>query len=158
MLWQAAQRRTRKVVKGVVGLVSAMKGFHLSQFVEGLSHIRKGLAGAAEVLAVAKSACEDVSALAESGQQFLECLNQKDRALVANEPVIQHYATQMSCSEIASSSRQSYIHDPQEGPSFERSFFGSLFINATRCLGINFWMETLVERETTNRSFGYCSW
>ena len=75
-LWQATQRRTGKVIKGVAGLVSAVKGLDLNCFVEGLSHIQEGLAGVMEVFAVAKSAYEDVSALAESGQQFLVCLKE----------------------------------------------------------------------------------
>ena len=68
--WQATQRRTGKVVNGVAGLVSAIKGLNLNQFVEGMSGIQEGLAGAAEVIPVAKSTYEDVSALAESGHAF----------------------------------------------------------------------------------------
>ncbi|KAG0220036.1 hypothetical protein BGX31_011101, partial [Mortierella sp. GBA43] len=47
--WQAAMRRTGKVVKGVSGLVSAVKGFDLVKFFEGLGDIQKGLAEMSEI-------------------------------------------------------------------------------------------------------------
>ncbi|KAI8596145.1 NACHT domain-containing protein, partial [Dissophora ornata] len=68
-LWQATRRRTGKVVKGVVGLVSAMKGLDLNKFLEGLEHIGEGLAGASEVF---KTAYEDVSTLTKSGEKFID--------------------------------------------------------------------------------------
>jgi len=73
---QATLRRSGKVVKGVSGLVSAVKGLDLNEFVEGLSHIQEGLAGASEVFTLAKNAYEDVSTLAKSGKQLWDSLNE----------------------------------------------------------------------------------
>ncbi|KAG0217474.1 hypothetical protein BGX31_000239 [Mortierella sp. GBA43] len=74
--WQAAMRRTSKVVKGVSGLVSAVKGLDLNKFIEGLGDIQRGLDGISKVVEVVKIACEDVSSLAEGGRGFLECLKE----------------------------------------------------------------------------------
>jgi hypothetical protein len=43
--WQAALRRTEKVIQGVSGLVSAVKGFDLNGFIEGLGEIQQGMVG-----------------------------------------------------------------------------------------------------------------
>ncbi|KAF8938355.1 hypothetical protein BGZ58_001087 [Dissophora ornata] len=74
--WQAARRRTGKVAKGVSGLVCAVKGLDLNKFVQGLGHIQEGLAGASKVITLAKCAYEDVTTLASSEQEFLDCLKQ----------------------------------------------------------------------------------
>jgi hypothetical protein len=75
-LWQATLRRTGKVIRGVSGLVSAAKGLDLSGFIEGLGKIQEGLAGAGEIVRVVKTACEGAVSLGESGQGFLECLQE----------------------------------------------------------------------------------
>jgi hypothetical protein len=75
-LWQAALRRTGRVVKGVSGLVSAVKGLDLNGFIDGLKDIQQGLAGAHEVVQLVKTAYEGVASLAEGGQGFLECLKE----------------------------------------------------------------------------------
>ncbi|KAF9349015.1 hypothetical protein BGX34_002105, partial [Mortierella sp. NVP85] len=72
--WQAAMRRSGKVIQGVAGLVSAAKGLDLVKFMEGLEDIQKGCAGACKVVDVFKTAYDGVTSLAESGQTFLECL------------------------------------------------------------------------------------
>ena len=74
--WQAAMRRTGKVIQGVSGLVSAVKGFDLVKFIEGLSDIQKGFEGVAMVAELVKSTYDDVSTLAKSGQGFLESLKE----------------------------------------------------------------------------------
>jgi hypothetical protein len=74
--WQAATRRTGKVIKGVSGLVSAVKGFDLYKFIEGLSDIQKGFEGVSQVVQSVKSAYDDISLLAESGQGFLDSLKE----------------------------------------------------------------------------------
>jgi len=74
--WQAAMRRTGKVVKGVSGLVSAVKGFDLNKFIEGLSDIQKGFEGVSQVVDFAKSAYDDISSLAEGGKGFMDCLKE----------------------------------------------------------------------------------
>ncbi|KAG0212617.1 hypothetical protein BGX31_001446, partial [Mortierella sp. GBA43] len=74
--WQAAMRRTRKVVQGIAGLVSAVKGLDLNKFMEGLSNIQQGMDGVSKMVDVVKNAYEGVSSLAKSGQGFVECLKE----------------------------------------------------------------------------------
>ncbi|KAF9348652.1 hypothetical protein BGX34_002320, partial [Mortierella sp. NVP85] len=74
--WQAAMRRTGNIIQGVSGLVSAVKGFDLNKFIEGLSDIQKGFDGVSKVVKVVQSAYDDVSTLAKSGQGFLESLKE----------------------------------------------------------------------------------
>lgn len=74
--WQAAMRRTGKVVQGVAGLVSAVKGLDLDQFLEGLGSIQQGLSGMAEIVNVAKTAYEGVVSLKESGQDLMASLKE----------------------------------------------------------------------------------
>jgi hypothetical protein len=69
--WQAAMRRTGKVIQGVSGLVSAVKSLDLGKFVEGLGDIQKGFEGVVDVV---KATYDDVKVLKESGQQFMDCL------------------------------------------------------------------------------------
>ena len=75
-VWQAAMRRSGKVVQGVAGLVSAVKGLDLIKFMEGLEDIQKGFTGASKVVEVFKTAYDGVTSLSESGQTFLECLKE----------------------------------------------------------------------------------
>ena len=75
-LWQATLRRTGKVIKGVSGLVSAVKGLDLNGFIEGLRNIQKGMAGAAEIVHIVRATCDGVVSLGESGQGFLKCLQE----------------------------------------------------------------------------------
>jgi len=74
--WQAAMRRTGKVIQGVSGLVSAVKGLDLNKFIEGLGDIQKGIEGASKVVEVVKSAYGDVASLAQSGKGFLDSLKE----------------------------------------------------------------------------------
>ncbi|KAF9347490.1 hypothetical protein BGX34_003104, partial [Mortierella sp. NVP85] len=69
-------RRTGKVIKGVSGLVSAVKGFDLNKFIEGLGDIQKGFEGVSQVAEFVKSAYDDVSSLAEGGKVFMDCLKE----------------------------------------------------------------------------------
>jgi hypothetical protein len=74
--WQAATRRTGKVIKGVAGLVSAVKGFDLERFIDGLADIQQGLGGVSKVIEVVKTGYEGVTSLAKSGHGFVECLKE----------------------------------------------------------------------------------
>jgi hypothetical protein len=76
-LWQATLRRGGKVMQGVSGLVSAVKGIDLNGFIRGLEDIQQGLAGAAEMAQLVKSAYEGASSLAQGGQGFFECLREE---------------------------------------------------------------------------------
>ena len=75
-LWQATMRRSGKVIQGVSGLVSAVKGLDLNGFIKGLDSIQQGLAGAAEIGQIVKSVYNGASSLAESGQGFMKCLKE----------------------------------------------------------------------------------
>ncbi|KAG0350155.1 hypothetical protein BGZ54_003992, partial [Gamsiella multidivaricata] len=72
-LWQTTLRHTGKVLGGVAGLVSAVKGLDLNGFIDGLGQLQGGLG---EVYQVAKIGYEGVSSLVESGQDFLESLKE----------------------------------------------------------------------------------
>jgi hypothetical protein len=74
--WQAAMRRTGKVVQGVSGLVSAAKNLDLVKFVEGLQNIQKGFAGASKVVGAIKTAYDGVTSLVQSGEGFAGCLHE----------------------------------------------------------------------------------
>ena len=75
-LWQATLRRGGKVMQGVSGLLSAVKGLDLYGFIEGLGKIQEGLAGASEIVQIVKTAYDGVKSLGESGQGFLSCLKE----------------------------------------------------------------------------------
>ncbi|KAG0225833.1 hypothetical protein BGX31_007488 [Mortierella sp. GBA43] len=79
--WQAAVRRTGKVIRGVSGLVSAVKSFDLDRLLSGMKDIHEGLKQGQELVewvsnavGVFKSAYEDISSVAEGGQEFLKNL------------------------------------------------------------------------------------
>jgi len=74
--WQAAMRRTGKVIQGVSGLVSAVKGLDLVKFIEGLEDIQKGVSGAFKVIEVFKSTYDGVTSLIAGGQGFMDSLTE----------------------------------------------------------------------------------
>jgi hypothetical protein len=75
-LWQATLRRSGKVIQGVSGLVSAMKGLDINRFVESLRHIQQGLSGASEIIDMVVKTYYGATSLAESGQGFFDCLKE----------------------------------------------------------------------------------
>ena len=75
-LWQATLRRSGKVIQGVSGLVSAVKGLDLNGFVDGLKDIQQGMAGASEAFQTIKSAYDGANALVSGGQGFTEGLKE----------------------------------------------------------------------------------
>jgi len=75
-LWQATLRRTGKVIQGVAGLVSAVKGLDLNGFMDGLKGIQQGMSGAAGVFKLAKSTVDGVTSIADSGKSFVECMKE----------------------------------------------------------------------------------
>ncbi|KAG0213925.1 hypothetical protein BGX31_001181 [Mortierella sp. GBA43] len=74
--WQAAMRRTGKVIQGVSGLVSAVKGLDLERFVDGLSNIQQGIDGVSKVFDVVKTAYVGVASLTHSGHGLLVSLKE----------------------------------------------------------------------------------
>jgi len=75
-LWQATFRRTGKVIQGVAGLVSAVKGLDLNGFMDGLKDIQQGVSGAIGVFKLAKSTIDGVKSLTDSGNDFVECMKE----------------------------------------------------------------------------------
>jgi hypothetical protein len=71
-LWQATLRRTGKVMQGVGGLVSAVKGLDLNGFMDGLKDIQQGVSGAAGVLKLAESTFDGVKSISDGGKDFVE--------------------------------------------------------------------------------------
>ncbi|KAG0043664.1 hypothetical protein BGZ83_011144, partial [Gryganskiella cystojenkinii] len=72
--WQATLRRSGMVLRGVSGLVSAVKGLNINDFIEGLGHIQGGLEGVGQVYGLAKDAYKELTTLMESGQSLLDAL------------------------------------------------------------------------------------
>jgi hypothetical protein len=75
-LWQATLRRTTKVIRGVSGLVSAVKGLDLNGFLDGLKDIQQGIAGASEMVKTIVTVVNDVSELTAGGRGFLKGLKE----------------------------------------------------------------------------------
>jgi hypothetical protein len=75
-IWKTAMRRTGKVLQGVSGLVSAVKGFDLHKFIMGLDDIQKGFGGASTVINIVKHAYDDISAMVEGGHGFVDSLKE----------------------------------------------------------------------------------
>jgi len=75
--WQAAMRRTGKVIRGVSGVVSGVKGLDLVKFIDSLDYIRDGLTGVFRTVDLVKTTYGDVTTLAASGQCFRECLKER---------------------------------------------------------------------------------
>ncbi|KAK3806088.1 MAG: hypothetical protein J3Q66DRAFT_393107, partial [Benniella sp.] len=73
-LWQATLRRTGKVMQGVAGLVSAVKGLDLNGFMDGLKDIQQGVSGAIGAFKLAKSTVDGVTSLSEGGKDFVDCM------------------------------------------------------------------------------------
>ncbi|KAI1295073.1 hypothetical protein EDD11_008032 [Mortierella claussenii] len=72
--WQATLRRARAVTKGVTGLVSAVKGLNVAEFIAGLGNIQEGLEGASQVFGLAVDAYKDVTELMQAGQGLQKSL------------------------------------------------------------------------------------
>jgi len=75
-LWQAAFRRTDKVIRGVAGLVKAVKGLDLNGFIDGLKDIQHGLAGLSSTTYSVKRTYDGVNLLIGSGQGFMDGLRE----------------------------------------------------------------------------------
>ncbi|KAG0215397.1 hypothetical protein BGX31_000857, partial [Mortierella sp. GBA43] len=72
--WQTAMRRTGKVIQGLSGVVSGVKGLDLIRFFEGVDHLHKGLSGLFKLAVAVKKAYEGANSLAGGGQTLLSCL------------------------------------------------------------------------------------
>ncbi|KAG0055198.1 hypothetical protein BGZ83_009375 [Gryganskiella cystojenkinii] len=74
--WQATVRRTTAIVKGVSGLVSAVKSLDLTAFMTGLQTIQQGFEGAQQVWELGKSAIEGIKDVFESEQDVVDSLKE----------------------------------------------------------------------------------
>jgi hypothetical protein len=74
--WQAAMRRTGKVIQGVSGMVSAAKGLDLVKFFEGLNNIQKSVPRVSNVVDVVNSAYGGVTTLIAGGQGLMDSLKE----------------------------------------------------------------------------------
>ncbi|KAF9994302.1 hypothetical protein BGZ80_007862, partial [Entomortierella chlamydospora] len=73
---QTMLRRTGKVVKGISGVVSAVKALDLNGFIDGLHHIQVGLNGASEAISMVSDAYQNAKTLIENGQGLLQSLQE----------------------------------------------------------------------------------
>ncbi|KAF9354873.1 hypothetical protein BGX26_007258 [Mortierella sp. AD094] len=74
--WDTALRRGGKVLAGVFGMVSAVKGLDVNGFIDGLGKIQDGVAGVGAFFCTAKDACDGIVLLAENGQTLAESLKE----------------------------------------------------------------------------------
>ncbi|KAF9344557.1 hypothetical protein BGX34_005551, partial [Mortierella sp. NVP85] len=71
-IWQAAMRRTGKVIQGVSGLVSAAKALDLGKLIEGLENIQLGLAGASKFVGAARTMYSGLT----QGSKFVDSIKE----------------------------------------------------------------------------------
>ncbi|KAF9344288.1 hypothetical protein BGX34_005811, partial [Mortierella sp. NVP85] len=71
-MWQATLRRTGKVIRGMSGLVCAMKNLDVDRLIEGFMNIRLGLSGASKLIEMIRKSYYGVTQLTESA----ECLKE----------------------------------------------------------------------------------
>ncbi|KAF9373232.1 hypothetical protein BGX21_004530, partial [Mortierella sp. AD011] len=69
-------RRTGRVVRGISGVVSAVKAVDVDRFIDGLQHIQEGLSGVKDMIYIVNDAYNDAKDVAESGQGFLKSLKE----------------------------------------------------------------------------------
>ena len=74
---QATMRRTCKVIQGVAGLVSAVKGVDFNGFMDGLKDIQQGISGAAGAFDLAKSTIGAMTSLVDGGDDFVGCMKEE---------------------------------------------------------------------------------
>ncbi|KAK3824922.1 MAG: WD40-repeat-containing domain protein [Benniella sp.] len=74
--WQAVLRRTGKVIQGMAGLVTAVKGLDIDRFIESLGKVHQGVTGVSRAVQSVKTAYDGVTSLVTSGQGFFECLKE----------------------------------------------------------------------------------
>ncbi|GJJ74269.1 hypothetical protein EMPS_06627 [Entomortierella parvispora] len=72
--WQAALRRSGALIVGVGGVVCAIKGLDVSDFLDGLRTIREGLQGAGRVLDLVQDTYNGMASRKGSDQSLLESL------------------------------------------------------------------------------------
>ncbi|KAG0349437.1 hypothetical protein BG005_010972 [Podila minutissima] len=73
---QSVLRRTGAVIGGISGLVSAVKGLDVNQFLEGLDQIQEGLAGVYQLAMVGYQGVSAVVELADKGMGLLDSLKE----------------------------------------------------------------------------------
>ncbi|KAF9347035.1 hypothetical protein BGX34_003445, partial [Mortierella sp. NVP85] len=71
-IWQAAMRRTGKLIQGVSGLVSAAKALDLNKLIEGLENIQLGVAGASNIVGAARTIYNELA----QGAKFVDSIKE----------------------------------------------------------------------------------
>jgi len=71
-LWQAAKRRTWKVIQGVSGLLSAAKALDLDKLIEGLEKIQIGIEGASKLAGAMKTTYSELT----QGAKFVDSIKE----------------------------------------------------------------------------------
>ncbi|KAF9437917.1 hypothetical protein BGZ76_010547 [Entomortierella beljakovae] len=74
--WDTALRRGGKVLSGIFGIVSAVKGLDVNGFIEGLGSIQEGAAGIGAFFFAAKDAFDGITSVVESGQTLGDSLKE----------------------------------------------------------------------------------
>ncbi|KAG0011977.1 hypothetical protein BGZ80_000295 [Entomortierella chlamydospora] len=73
---QSMMRRTGKVVRGISGIVSAVKALDVMGFIEGLQSVQQGLAGAEKAIGLVSDAYSNAVTMTENGQELLASLKE----------------------------------------------------------------------------------
>ncbi|KAF9346812.1 hypothetical protein BGX26_001675, partial [Mortierella sp. AD094] len=73
---KSIMRRTGKVVRGISGVVSAVKAMDLSGFIDGLHHLQEGIKGVSEAISCIGDAGESVKTVVDGGQDLLKSLKE----------------------------------------------------------------------------------
>jgi hypothetical protein len=71
-IWQAARRRTWKVIRGVSGLVSAAKALDFDKLIQGMENIQLGFEGASKISGAIKTAYSELS----QGAKFVDSIKE----------------------------------------------------------------------------------
>ncbi|KAF9896310.1 hypothetical protein BX616_007708, partial [Lobosporangium transversale] len=73
---QAMLRRTSSVLRGVFGVVSALKDMDMNAFMDEISNIQKGLPSVTDIMDKSLQMYKEATSLYESGSLFRECMEE----------------------------------------------------------------------------------
>ncbi|KAG0005806.1 hypothetical protein BGZ80_005384 [Entomortierella chlamydospora] len=73
---QSMMRRAGKVVRGISGVISAVKALDVMGFIEGLQSVQQGLAGAEKAIGLVSDVYSNAMTLNENGQELMTSLKE----------------------------------------------------------------------------------